>query len=174
MNYRNAVVCCVVILSAASLGAAQSSSGNESPTMSSHHTGVNQRGDRVMGFSHGKTTHHFRLFADGGAIQVEANDPQDKASIDQIRTHLTHIAQMFASGDFNAPMLIHDRVPPGVPTLQRLKDAVSYRFEKTERGGVVHIATQNKEALEAVHDFLRFQITDHQTGDPLQIEELKR
>jgi hypothetical protein len=31
-----------------------------------HHAGVNERGDKVMGFSHEKTAHHFRLKADGG------------------------------------------------------------------------------------------------------------
>ena len=30
-----------------------------------HHDAVGQRGDRVMGFSHDKTTHHFRLSKDG-------------------------------------------------------------------------------------------------------------
>jgi len=29
----------------------------------------------VMGFSHEKTTHHFQLYKDGGAIQVTVNDP---------------------------------------------------------------------------------------------------
>ncbi len=129
------------------------------------HTEMNNRGDRVMGFSHEKTTHHFRLYADGGSIDVSANDPQDAATRDQVRMHLSHIAQMFAAGNFQAPMLIHDQVPPGVPTLQRLKAAVSYRFEKTETGGRVRIVTSNPEAVNALHEFLRFQISDHQTGD---------
>lgn len=42
-----------------------------------HHGAVEKRGDHVMGFSHEKSTHHFRLFADGGAIEVTANDPKD-------------------------------------------------------------------------------------------------
>jgi hypothetical protein len=84
-----------------------------------HHKGVEQRGDHMMGFSHDKTTDHFRLYADGGAIEVAANDPNDTESRDQIRMHLSHIASMFAAGDFKAPMLIHDQVPPGVPVLQR-------------------------------------------------------
>jgi len=41
--------------------------------------------------------------------------------------HLSHIAQMFADGNFQAPMLIHDQAPPGVPTLQRLKAAIRPR-----------------------------------------------
>jgi hypothetical protein len=131
-----------------------------------HHDAVDRRGDHVMGFSHEKTTHHFRLYKDGGAIEVIANDAKDTASRDQIQMHLGHIAKMFASGDFNAPMLIHDHVPPGVPVMQRLKSEIQYEFQKTELGGTVRITTKNEEALKAVHDFLRFQIDDHRTGDP--------
>lgn len=130
-----------------------------------HHESVNQHGDHVMGFSHEKTTHHFRLNADGGAIEVTANDPKDTESRDAIRMHLTHIAGMFAEGNFEAPMMIHGQVPPGVPVLQKLKSEVRYRFENIDRGGRVRISTRNADALEAVHEFLRFQIADHQTGD---------
>ena len=95
-----------------------------------HHAAVDKLDDHVMGFSHEKTTHHFGLYADGGAIEVAANDAKDTESRDQIRIHLSHIAvMMFAAGNFQAPMLIHDQVPSGVPTLQRLKAVVGYRFE---------------------------------------------
>jgi hypothetical protein len=130
-----------------------------------HHNQVDRRGDQVMGFSHEKTTHHFRLLTDGGAIEATANDSTDTDSRDQIRMHLSHIARMFAEGNFQAPMLIHDRLPPGVPVLQRLKAEVSYRYEDIDGGGRVRISTKNQEALSAVHDFLRFQIEDHRTGD---------
>jgi hypothetical protein len=130
-----------------------------------HHQAVNQRGDHVMGFSHDQTKHHFRLYSDGGAIEVETIDPNDTASRDQIRSHLRHISQMFAAGDFNAPMLIHDRTPPGVPVLQRLKSEVVYDFENSDKGAVIQIRTKNPEALKAIHAFLRFQISDHQTAD---------
>jgi hypothetical protein len=136
-----------------------------------HHGAVEKRGDHVMGFSHEKTTHHFRLFADGGAIEVTANDPKDTDTRDQIRMHLSHMSGMFAEGNFRAPILIHDRVPPGVPVLQRLKSEVSYRFEEIEGGGRVRIVTKNKEALVAVYGFLRFQIADHRTGDTEEITE---
>jgi hypothetical protein len=135
-------------------------------TQDAHHDAVDKRGDQVMGFSHEKTTHHFRLYKDGGAIEVTANDPKDTGSRDQIQMHLGHIAKMFAAGDFNAPMLIHDRVPPGVPVMQRLNAEIKYEFRKTERGGTVRITTSNREATAAVHEFLRFQIDDHRTGDP--------
>lgn len=130
-----------------------------------HQAGVNKRGDQVMGFDHTKTTHHFLLRPDGGVIQVEANDPQDAVSRDQIRMHLSHVARMFADGDFTAPMLIHAQTPPGVPDMKRLKAEIKYRFEETERGGLVRITTSDAKALAAVHEFLRFQIKDHKTGD---------
>jgi len=136
-----------------------------------HHKAVDQRGDHVMGFLHEKATHHFRLFADGGAIEVTANNPKDGETCDQIRTHLSHIERMFTTGNFQAPMLIHDRVPPGVPVLQKLKSAVSYRYEEIESGGRVRISTRSKEALSAVHDFLKFQIADHRTGDATKVSE---
>src|ERR1035438_7158360 len=138
-----------------------------------HHDSVNQHGDPVMGFSEEKTTHHFRLYADGGSIEVTANDGKDTESRDLIRTHLARIAGMFAAGNFEAPMLIHVPTPPGVPTLQRLKAEIAYRFEKLGRGGRVTIATKNAEALEAIHDFLRFQIFDHLTGDSPAISAKK-
>jgi len=130
-----------------------------------HHDGVDQRGDHVMGFSHEKTTHHFRISDDGGAIEVTANDPKDTESRDQIRMHLSHIAGMFAAGNFHAPILIHDQTPPGVPVMQRLKAQIAYRYEEIEGGGRVRITTKNQEALAAVHDFLKFQISEHRTTD---------
>ena len=136
---------------------------------SGHAHGVAMRGDHAMGFSHMKTTHHFVLLPDGGAIEVTANDRADTVSRAAIRMHLRHIATMFAAGDFSAPMLIHDRVPPGVPELKRMKARVRYTFEPIESGGRVLISTRNAGALMAIHDFLRFQIEDHKTGDPLEV-----
>ncbi len=134
-----------------------------------HLSEVNKRGDHVMGFSQEAATHHFRMTGDGGYIQVETNDSNDTTTRDQIREHLAIIARAFAKGDFEMPMLIHSQVPPGVPTMKRLASEIAYTFEETERGGRVRISTSNSEALSAIHDFLKFQIQDHQTGDPLTV-----
>lgn len=134
-----------------------------------HAKGVDERGDRVMGFDHEKTTHHFLLYADGGAIEVAANSADDAESHNQIRKHLGHIARMFTEGNFKAPMLIHARTPPGVPVMQRLKGEIRYEYEEMERGARVSIKTTNAEALAAVHEFLRFQIKDHKTGDATEV-----
>jgi predicted double-glycine peptidase len=138
-------------------------------TEAQRHEGVSERGDHAMGFSHEKTTHHFRLASDGGGIEVVVNDPNDTASLDQIRMHLTHIAKLFKEGNFNLPMLIHGETPPGVDAMIRLKSDINYEFERFDRGARVRIATSNAEAIEAIHEFLRYQIRDHKTGDPLEV-----
>jgi hypothetical protein len=131
------------------------------------HCEMMKRGEKGMGFSQQTTTHHFRLLADGGAIEIGANDPKDTAARDQIRQHLSHIAKMFSEGNFQIPMFIHDQTPPGVPTMTELRDQIHYDFEPMDSGGRVRIRTSNARAVQAVHEFLRFQITEHQTGDPM-------
>jgi hypothetical protein len=136
-----------------------------------HLAGVNRRGDQAMGFAQQKTTHHFRLNVSGGAIEVSANDLADTLSRDQIRQHLQEIAQKFAQGDFSLPHFIHAQTPPGVPVMQRLKAEIKYEYEETERGARVRISTRDAQAIRAVHEFLRFQIKDHQTGDAGKVEK---
>ena len=130
---------------------------------------MNMRGDRAMGFDHLKTTHHFLLAKDGGSIQVEANDPKDTESRDQIRSHLRHIAMMFSEGNFEVPMLIHEQNPPGSEVMRKLNKEIIYKFRERERGASIQITTTNAEALQAIHDFLRFQIKEHMTGDSLEV-----
>ena len=132
----------------------------------SHSSDVETRGDQAMGVSHEKSTHHFRLLADGGAIELTANDPNDKVTRDEIKNHLSHVVQMFTNGNFQIPMFIHDRIPPGVPVMKSKHASIRYVFEPMTSGGRVRIRTTDAEALEAVHQFLRFQIDDHRSGDP--------
>lgn len=130
-----------------------------------HFEGVDARGDEGMGFSHQMTGHHFRLLPDGGAIEVAANDPKDAKSRQAIRAHLKMIAGRFAAGDFSVPMFIHATTPPGMPAMQRLKDQIAYSAEETPNGAQVRIKSRNPEAIRAIHQFLRFQIDEHRTGD---------
>jgi hypothetical protein len=138
-----------------------------------HHAGVESRGDHVMGFDHEKTTHHFRLTSTGGIIAVTANADSDTAIRDAIRGHLSHIATMFAVGDFEAPMLIHDQVPPGVPVMKQKGKAITWTYADLPNGGQVLIATADAEARTAIHEFLRFQIEDHRTGDSTEVGDTK-
>lgn len=130
-----------------------------------HQASVNKHGDHVMGFSHEKTTHHFELSYDGGAIDVRANDVKDTKSRDEIRGHFHHIVQMFSEGNFDAPLLVHGTTVPGTTTMTRLKGQIHWTMTETPRGARITVEADNKPALDAVHEFLRFQIEDHQTGD---------
>jgi hypothetical protein len=53
--------------------------------------------------------------------------------------------------------------------MKRLRKNIQYAFEETPDGGRVVISSANKEAVEAIHRFLRFQIEEHKTGDPLDV-----
>jgi hypothetical protein len=147
-------------------------SAQQSPTPApppAHHDAVTSRGDHAMGFSHEITTHHFRLYKTGGAIEVSANNSKDSSTRDEIRMHLSHIAKRFAAGDFDVPMFIHDTTPPGALVMAKLRDQIRYLYTDTAGGAKIQITTANPEALQAIHAFLRFQISDHQTGDTTEV-----
>jgi len=52
----------------------------------------------------------------------------------------------------------------------KLRSKIQYEFQSTEHGGRLRITTADAQALAAVHQFLRFQIEDHGTGDKTSIE----
>jgi hypothetical protein len=163
----------LILLIALTVGvSAQSNQKPESRTecpMHDAHTKMNERGEKGMGFSQTAGSHHFLLHSNGGVIQVETNDPADATDRNEIRMHLGHIAKAFQSGDFDIPMFVHDTVPPGVPEMKRLRKNIQYSFEETPNGGRVVISSADKEARDAIHRFLRFQIEEHKTGDPMDV-----
>ena len=131
-------------------------------------------GTSQMGFDEAKTTHHFRLYTDGGAIQVEAKDTKEakdaKDTKGLVRTHLSHIAVMFGNGDFEAPMMVHDtKDVPGIKVLAERHASLTYRYSETPAGGRVEIVTTDAAALAALHEFLRYQIREHKTGDSVAV-----
>jgi len=135
-------------------------------TTQDSHRSMNDRGAMVMGFDQEKTAHHFYLYEDGGAIDIAVRDGSDVKNREAIRSHLPHITTMFGNGDFNAPMLVHDSAAvPGTAVLAERREAVRYAYVETSGGGRVNIVTRDGKALAALHDFLRYQIEEHHTGD---------
>jgi hypothetical protein len=136
------------------------------------HGSPDKRGGAVMGFDQALTAHHFRLFTDGGAIDVSVRNPSDAKNRDAIRSHLPHIAMMFGAGNFESPMLVHDsKEVPGTRTMADRKATIRYQYVETAAGGRVDIVTSDPESLAAVHAFLRFQIADHRTGDSTAVRK---
>jgi hypothetical protein len=133
---------------------------------SEHATALAARGEQHMGFSQEATTHHFLLLADGGAVEVTANDPLDAATVAQVRDHLRHLAGAFAAGDFSIPHAVHAQEPPGTEAMRAAGHAIAYSFVELPAGGSLRLTASTPQALAAAHEFLRFQIEDHATGDP--------
>jgi hypothetical protein len=128
---------------------------------------LKKRGAAAMGFDQENTTHHFLLTSDGGVIEVGVNEASDALNRDAIRSHLKEVAGEFARGDFVKPFATHGEVPPGVKTMQQRLGAITFRYEDTPGGGRVLIQTADRKAKAAVQEFLRYQIREHATGDPL-------
>ena len=122
--------------------------------------------EHAMGFSQSASKHTFRLFADGGAIEVRS---ADAATLKAIRAHLQMIAKEFAAGDFAKPLAVHDEMPDGAAAMKELRGEIRYTYSEIESGGRVRITTNNSRALEGVHQFLRFQIREHKTGDSVEV-----
>jgi hypothetical protein len=128
---------------------------------------MKKRGDAAMGFDQNKVSHHFHLTQTGGSIEVSVNQSADADSRKQIRDHLRTISQEFADGIFASPIATHAEVPPGVPVMRERKLQIKYTYEETPAGARVIIGTADRAARTAVHDFLKYQIREHATGDPL-------
>ena len=127
------------------------------------------RGAAAMGFDQDAAVHHFLLTREGGIILVEATSASDAATRDAVRAHLRTIAADFAAGNFQAPLATHAETPPGVPLMRAWKSAITYTFELTSNGGQVRIVTSTADVRNAIHAFLRYQIVEHKTGDPLDV-----
>lgn len=157
-----------LVICATACGMAQTEPKADHRSNGDHHADVMEKGEKAMGFSQTATTHHFLLMKNGGAIRVEVNDAGDKVNRDKIRKHLEGIAAQFSEGVFSTPFAVHGEVPPGAPVMEELKTDIAYKYEETENGAQVRISTKNTRALAAIHSFLKFQIEEHRTGDPLK------
>lgn len=175
MNVRGALLALTVVLAGAALSAqhAQMPAGmthEEHLKQMQKDADLKKRGGRAMGFDQDHAAHHFRLSSSGGSIAVSAHDVADTGLRDQIRAHLREIAVAFADGVFDKPLATHGEAPPGTAAMQRLRSDITYSYEDTVGGGMVKIQTKNSEARRGIHDFLRYQITEHATGDPLTVQ----
>lgn len=132
---------------------------------SNHKHELDARGDTAMGFSQAATTHHFQLSADGGSIEVTSRDPSDGPTVAAIRDHLKMIARQFAAGDFSTPEAVHAQTPPGVEGMEAAASDINYLYQQVGGGGRVVIHAPSPATVASVHDFLRFQILEHETGD---------
>ena len=131
---------------------------------------MKKRGDASMGFDQEKVTHHFHLTKSGGIIEVAANLSADEMTRTQIRDHMKSISQDFSAGIFTSPIATHAEVPLGVPVMRERKEHITYKFEETPNGARVVITSTDRRARTALYEFLKYQIREHATGDPLSVQ----
>jgi hypothetical protein len=129
---------------------------------------LKERGALAMGFDQDKTVHHFLLQRAGGAIVVTSKDGNDRAIVAQVRAHFRDIAEAFRDGAFDKPVATHGELPPGAATMAANRARIAYRYEERPGGAAVVIETSDAATLAAIHEFLRYQIVEHKTGDPLE------
>jgi len=137
-----------------------------------HAADVDARHDTLVA-SHETTRHSFRLFADGGAIELRATNPADAATIDAVRGHLHEITAQFVAKDFSTPAFVHGKQPPGIAEMTELHDSITFRYETLDGGGRIRMKTSDPRALAAIHDFLKFQVVEHRTDISSKVEEDK-
>ena len=104
-------------------------------------------------------------------MEVVVKDSKDATNRDAIRAHLPHISRLFGDGNFETPMFVHDsHAVPGTKVLAAKKSAIQYSYVETADGGRLDIVTHDAEALKAIHEYLKFQIAEHKTGDSLIVK----
>ena len=170
MNLQISLISATLLLSMQHPGMPKGMSHEEHLKQMEKDDALKKRGADAMGFDQDVTTHHFRLTPIGGSIEVTVKDEADTATLARIRTHLKSIAEDFSRGDFGKPLQTHGELPPGVSVMQKYARVISYRYQELPHGGMVQIRSANSRALHGLHDFLRYQIGEHQTGDTIRPE----
>ena len=96
------------------------------------------------------TFERYLLDKDGGSIEVRATHAGDNGPRDAVRQQLQEEAR---SG-----------ISSSAPALKEHEKKIEYRYEKTPQGARLRIKTKDHDALLAVQDFLRSQMTKPGNG----------
>ena len=124
---------------------------------------MDQRHGEVVGQNPMTLEHEFVVKPDGGDIVLERQIHED-LGINQIRSHLLLISRSFARGDFSIPGFVHEKPASGTVVMAQRANRITYTVEDLPHGGVVHIRTNDPDALKAIHSFIAFQIAEHHTA----------
>jgi hypothetical protein len=122
--------------------------------------GMQHRGKQAMGVDQNTSTHKFDALPDGGRIELQ-RDVDDTAGVTAIRAHIRAIAKAFKSGDFSTPEFVHMKTVPGTKVMAAKRAVITYEPHDLPRGAELRIRTADPAALAAIHDFMKFQRSDH-------------
>jgi len=134
-------------------------------------TELNSRFSKTLGTDIDKVAQHYYLVKNGGVIELTAKDPNDTATIKAIQKYLDMQKDLFEKGKNETEAEVHGKVPAGQPLLKKMRNDINFFTSKTENGAVLRMFTVNDQARQAVYDFMKFEIGEHQTGDALTAEQ---
>jgi hypothetical protein len=126
--------------------------------------------DRPMPFDDGKAVHHFYLLKNGGAVEVAAKDPSDKPTIDAIQKQLELQAKSYEKGNFDATATEKGKMPESVNTMKKLRKEITFEVMQMDAGAALRMFSVNTQARQAIQDYLKQQIEERHTGDPLEVQ----
>jgi hypothetical protein len=121
-----------------------------------------------------RVVHHFYLYPDGGMVTLTVTDPSDAETRKAVRAYVQRVSQLMVVGNLTR---LREQFGDGVPGLTRIAEArgrkatITVHSSTPDEGSQIIFSTADAAALEGLHDFLRFQITDLKTGDPLEVRE---
>jgi hypothetical protein len=122
---------------------------------------VAEVGADVMPFDLDATTHVFTDTPTGGRQDVMADDPTDRASVEQVRSHLAEEADKFRTGDFSDPEAIHGSEMPGLRTLQERFEDIGIEVIDTDDGAAIVYTADDPDLVETIHVWFAAQSSDH-------------
>lgn len=132
---------------------------------------LNTRFSKALGTDADKIVQHYYLVKNGGVIEFTAKDPADTATISAVRKYLDTQKDLFEKGKADADTEIYGKIPDGLPVLKKLRNEITFFAVKDDDGAALRMFSVNDQARQAIQDFLKFQISEHKTGDPLQVAE---
>jgi hypothetical protein len=121
---------------------------------------LQERGATAMGVDQYTSAHQFEPLPDGGRIELQ-RDTTDRAGVETIRAHMRDVAARFSRGDFTIPGFVHAREVPGTRVMAERRDQITYEARELPGGAEVRIRTGDSAAVQAIHEFLAFQRSDH-------------
>jgi hypothetical protein len=120
-----------------------------------------ERGNIAMGFNQNKIIHHFIATQTGGEIMIVALNSGDNDTIKQIRNHVIDVQREFSKGNFTKPFFIHAQQVPGIKMMTEKKDLIKYGVKQMSNGSALLITTNDRQLIEAIHQFIAFQTGQH-------------
>ena len=121
-----------------------------------------------------RVVHHFYLYTDGGLMTLAVSDPSDAETRKAVRACVQRVSQLMVMGDLAK---LREQFGENVPGLDRIVEArarkatITVRSSTPDEGSQIILTTADPIALQALHDFLRFQIADLNTGDSPEVRD---